>query len=259
MTKRGDPSRAKPARVATLAATAALSVAASAAAQSLDAPHGGDGALENGRDPAPRVETPLVDQSPSLDAPFAPAPDAAPDERAVREKAAIEAAETPDEDLTPEERLEKAFEKLTSETEEDWREAQEEITRLWTRSGSASADLLLRRGRRAMEREDWDAAETHLTDLVNLAPSFAEGWNLRATLYFQQDDYGKSIADIAETLALEPRHYGALTGLGLILEALDQHQDAMKAFRRALEVHPHLEGAKDAVKRLEPKAEGMTI
>ena len=214
---------------------------------------------------APRVdqERPSFDQRPSLEAPSAPSPDAAPDEEAVRLEAGKEAeaaAAVEDERrMTPEERLERAFEKLSSEDEAEWRDAQQEIGRAWSRSGSASADLLLRRGRDAMEREDWTEAQRHFDDLVNLAPDFAEGWNMRATLHFQQDDFGRSLADIAETLAREPRHFGAIAGLGVILETLDRNTEAMAAYRRALEIHPNLENAKEAVKRLGPKAQGREI
>lgn len=252
-------------------ATAAAFAGFSAVAQNLDAPPTQDDALENGRDPAPGVASPEVDQSPSLDAPSTPSPDAPPDEEAVRKQATngLERAETGFEDdaadqteeeaLTREERLLRAFDQLASEVEEDWRAAEDEIARTWSKSGSASADLLLIRGRDAMEREAWDEAEKHFTDLVTLVPSFAEGWNMRATLYFRQERFGRSLADIGETLALEPRHFGALSGLGVIMEALDHEMRAFEAFQRALEIHPNLEGAQEAIKRLKPRAEGMAI
>lgn len=152
--------------------------------------------------------------------------------------------------------LAEAFEGLKSEDEAVWRQAQDEIEKLWARSGSASMDLLLQRGRDALTRQDAEAALDHLTDLVRLAPGFAEGWNARATAHFLAGDYGAAIADIGETLALEPKHFGALTGLGAILEQLGDEENAIKAFRRALDLHPHLEGPKEAVKRLAPTADG---
>ena len=204
------------------------------------------------------------------DAPVAPTPDD-PADRAAAEKAAgaakalkelqAEAAKAQQEEaeLTPEERIDRAFERLTVEDEETWRDAQKDIATLWSKSGSPSFDLLLKRGRDAMEREDFAAAALHFDDLVNLAPEFAEGWNMRATLRFHQKEYGRSLADIAETLALEPRHFGALSGMGIILETLELKSEALSAYRAALEVHPHMENAQEAVDRLAPDVDGKPI
>lgn len=214
--------------------------------------------------PADGVQTPpFLDPAPGGDAPQAPLPDQAPDEQAVRAEAAN--AETAAEDprtLSREERLTRAFAALLSaeaEDEETWRQAEREIAQLWSKSGSASADLLLRRGREALQRDDTAQAAQHFDDVVNLAPDFAEGWNMRATLYFQQEALGESLADIAEVLAREPRHFGALSGLGTILESIDQDKNAIAAFREALKHHPNLEGALEAVKRLAPSTDGRGI
>lgn len=157
---------------------------------------------------------------------------------------------------TPEEELARAFTQLKSEDEATWRQAQITIEKLWSRSGSASMDLLLERGRQAMAREEIDKALEHFTDLVRLSPGFAEGWNARATAHFVNGDMGAAMADIIETLSLEPRHFGALTGLGTILEQIGDERNAIKAFRDALALHPHLEGPQEAVKRLAPSADG---
>ncbi|MBX2854154.1 MAG: tetratricopeptide repeat protein [Rhodobacteraceae bacterium] len=203
-------------------------------------------------------------------APSAPTPDD-PADRAAAEKAAAAAkalaekqaadaeAEVDERQLSPEERLDRAFERLAAEDEETWRDAQKDIAILWSKSGSPSFDLLLKRGRDALEREDFAAAALHFNDLVNLAPQFAEGWNMRATLSYHQEDYGGSLADIAETLALEPRHFGALSGMGIILETLELKTEALEAYRAALEVNPHMENAQEAVERLVPDADGRPI
>ena len=219
------------------------------------------------RDAPDAYVTPDSHDAPS--APSAPTPDD-PADRAAAEKAAAakaladkqaEAAENKvdERDLSPEERLNSAFERLTAEDQETWRDAQKDIVALWSKSGSPSFDLLLKRGRDAMEREDFAAAALHFNDLVNLAPEFAEGWNMRATLSYHQKDFGASLADIANALALEPRHFGALSGLGIILETLELKTEALAAYQAALEVHPHMENAQEAVERLTPDADGRPI
>lgn len=153
-------------------------------------------------------------------------------------------------------RLDALFERLaTAETgpHERW---ENEIRRVWSRSGSDTADLLLQRGRDAMAREDARRAVEHLSALVEHRPDFAEGWNLRATAFFSQGQLGLALADIERTIALEPRHYGALMGLGVILEQLGREADALAAYRAAHALNPHLERVGDAVERLAPKVDG---
>ena len=98
-----------------------------------------------------------------------------------------------------------------------------------------------------------------LDHIVILAPEFAEGWNKRATVHFLNKDYGKSIADIRHTLALQPRHFGALAGLGLILRDLEEHEQALEAFKAALAVNPHLESAQKMASELEEQLGGDPI
>ncbi|MEH6775691.1 MAG: tetratricopeptide repeat protein [Cereibacter changlensis] len=134
-----------------------------------------------------------------------------------------------------------------------------EIWAEWSKSGSASADLLLQRGRDAMEAGDGRTAVEHFTALVDHAPDFAEGWNARATAYFSLGQYGPSITDIARVLTLNPRHFGAMAGLGAMMEELDRPEKALEAYRAALAIHPHLDGVEQAVERLEAKAAGQEL
>jgi tetratricopeptide (TPR) repeat protein len=133
------------------------------------------------------------------------------------------------------------------------------IWREWSKSGSAAMDLLLQRGRDAMSAGETEAAIEHFTALIDHAPEFAEGWNARATAYFQAGLYGPSVADIAQTLRLNPRHFGALAGFGRILEETDKPEEALKVYRSALAIHPQLQGVKSAVERLEAKASGQEL
>lgn len=134
-----------------------------------------------------------------------------------------------------------------------------EIWMEWSRSGSPAMDLLLQRGRDAMAAGDMRQAIEHLTALVDHSPGFAEGWNARATAYFQAGAFGPSIDDIARVLQLNPRHFGALSGLGMIFEELDRPEKALEVYRAALDINPHLKSVRDSVERLEKDVAGQDI
>lgn len=136
---------------------------------------------------------------------------------------------------------------------------QRKIMSEWARDESDAMTLLLTRATRAMKADDLDRALGFLDDLVRLAPDFAEGRNRRATIHFMRKDYGRAVADIQRVLALEPRHFGALSGLGIILDRLERKPEALRVFRRALAIHPHLAGAQAAVDRLTPVVEGQPL
>jgi len=95
--------------------------------------------------------------------------------------------------------------------------------------------------------------------IVALRPDYVEGWNRRATLHFLNKDYANALADLQQVLAREPRHFGALSGLGIIMQEFDQDKLALQAFRRALDVNPHLQKVPDYVKTLTEKVEGRGI
>ncbi|MFM2389762.1 MAG: hypothetical protein RLZZ437_1317 [Pseudomonadota bacterium] len=134
-----------------------------------------------------------------------------------------------------------------------------EIWLEWSKSGSPSMDLLLQRGRDAMDAGDLPAAIEHLTALVDHAPDFAEGWNARATAYFMAGEFGPSIDDIAHTLSLNPRHFGALAGLGMIFEEIGKPEKALEVYHAALAIHPHMEGVLESVERLEIETAGQDL
>ena len=133
------------------------------------------------------------------------------------------------------------------------------IWALWLASGSDTADLMMTRVKTAMDEKDTKLAIQLLDAVIELRPEYVEAWNRRATIHFSNKDYGKSLADIRQVLAREPRHFGALTGLGVIMQEFNEDKLALEAFRRALAVNPHLSKVPDFVKSLTEKVEGRDI
>lgn len=136
---------------------------------------------------------------------------------------------------------------------------EQRIIELWSRSGSPTADLLLERGREAIQAENYREAIGHLTALTDHAPDFAEGWNTRATVFFMIEEFGLAMTDIERTLALNPDHFGALAGLGIILDQTDRPEAALAAFRAARMINPHRERVNDAIRRLAPMVDGRDL
>lgn len=134
-----------------------------------------------------------------------------------------------------------------------------QLKALWSQSGSASADLLLERGREALDDGDTLAAIEHLTALTDHAPGFAEGWHMRASAFFGMDRFGMAAADLEHALALNPNNYEAIFGLGLIFEIIEQPEKALEAYERALAIHPYHEEVTNAVNRLKPQVEGSAL
>jgi len=120
-------------------------------------------------------------------------------------------------------------------------------------------DLLLQRGHEAMQSGELVTAVEHFSALIDHAPDFAEGWNARATAYFLMGEYGLSIADVQRTLALNQRHIGAYSGLGIMLEEMGDTTNAMAAFKASQEVNPNHQDINDAVERLEKVVGGVAL
>lgn len=133
------------------------------------------------------------------------------------------------------------------------------IWQIWTASGDDAIDRLMQTGLIAMQTGQLAAAEAMFGEIIALRPNFAEGWNKRATVRYLQGDWNGSIADCGQTLALEERHYGALSGLGLIYMAKGDDAVALEWFERALAINPHMAGVRDHITALRKALRGRRI
>jgi tetratricopeptide (TPR) repeat protein len=139
----------------------------------------------------------------------------------------------------------------------DSSDVERQIWQLWGASDSATATILLEQSERAMNDGAPAEALAMLDRLIGAFPGFAEAWNKRATLYFMMKRYDASLADIAHTLDLEPRHFGALAGKGMILMRQKDYAGARAAYEEALAVNPNLEQVKEALKELDRLEQGI--
>lgn len=153
----------------------------------------------------------------------------------------------------------KLFERLQSATPGQSRLIEKQIVKLWSESGSASMNRLLERGRQAILAKNYDAAIEHLTALTNLAPEFAEGWNARATAYFYMGEYDLSVDDIGIVLELNERHFGALSGLAMIMEQFGEDSSALNVYRDIEAIYPNRVGLKQAIDRLKKKVDAKSL
>lgn len=133
------------------------------------------------------------------------------------------------------------------------------IRQEWTQSGSATIDLMMQWSAEAMQEERHDVALDFLDQVTVLAPDYAEGWNRRATVHYMMGSYAKSMSDIEHVLRLEPRHFGALSGMAGIFKAYDMKESALGAFRRVLEVYPMMRSAQEEVADLAEELAGEGI
>jgi tetratricopeptide (TPR) repeat protein len=136
---------------------------------------------------------------------------------------------------------------------------EERIWSVWLASGSDTCNLLMTRVKTAIDAEKLDLAVKLLDAIVEIKPDYVEAWNRRATVFYMKKEYGLAISDIGQVLLREPRHFGALAGLGTILQDVGDDKHALEVYRRAIAVDPHLEGIADKVKSLAEKVEGREI
>ncbi len=123
----------------------------------------------------------------------------------------------------------------------------EQIERIWTKSGSDTADLLMSRVDIALKARQYSIGLDIVDSVIALEPKWADAWNKRATILFLQNDFDGSMRDIRQVLALEPRHYKAIGGISLIYQGMENKKLALKAARQALTIYPFMSGIKDYV------------
>ncbi len=150
------------------------------------------------------------------------------------------------------EQLDKLFARLIkSEDGPEAKRAEQSIWNLWMTSDSPTADALLAQAMRASAAKETGTALAILDNVIEVHPDYAEAWNKRATVYFLIGRYNDSLQDIEKVLELEPRHFGALSGLGMIKRQQGDLGAARAAFSEALSFNPHLEGVKRALEEIE--------
>ena len=157
-------------------------------------------------------------------------------------------------------RLNDLFDRLRAT--QDRAEAQEiegTIWEIWTESENANVNRAMLTGIALMHAGQLGSALNKFNEVIQLAPDFAEGWNKRATLFYLMNKFDRSVNDIAQTLKLEPRHFGALSGLGLINQTIGQTNAAIKAFEHALDINPHLSGLREKVTKMKKIKLGRKI
>jgi tetratricopeptide (TPR) repeat protein len=136
---------------------------------------------------------------------------------------------------------------------------EDRIWAVWTGAGNETTNLLMSRAKKATDDKEYDLALRLLSSIIEIKPEFTEAWNRRATVYFLKRDYTNSIADIGKVLSREPRHFGALSGLGLIMQEIGDEKHALDAYRKVLDLYPRIKGIGDKVKTLKEKVEGRDI
>jgi tetratricopeptide (TPR) repeat protein len=134
-----------------------------------------------------------------------------------------------------------------------------QIGMIMAQSGSDTADLLMARAQQAMQQQQADLALSLLDSVIDMYPETVEAWSRRATLHFARRELGRAITDIEHVLRLEPRHYGAMVGLGMMLQQLGEDKQALAAFKKAMEINPHIERVPQIIQRLQPKVDGVEL
>ena len=148
--------------------------------------------------------------------------------------------------------LDDLFERLAVTTsDKEGSDITHEIWQRWTANSNSDVSQLMQIGIRALNYSTYRKALRSFDRVIEMAPGFAEGWNKRATLYYHIKEYRRSIDDIKETLRLEPRHFGAWSGLGLVSIAQENYAGALAAFKKALSINPHISNIRRYVQKLE--------
>lgn len=157
-------------------------------------------------------------------------------------------------------KLDDLFVKLAErEDEESANLVAEEIVAIWMESGSASVNLLLRRGSEASAKGNPKLARKMYNHAVDLEPDFAEAWARSARLALTQKDYNRALNESLKALELEPRHFYTLWNLGNVLEVLNRPDEALETYREANRLYPELKVVKERLQSLEIEIGGTVL
>lgn len=146
-----------------------------------------------------------------------------------------------------------------TETDEEAAALEEEVWDAWLVSGSPTVDVLMQRGLEYQQTENLEAARDAFDRAIAILPDYAEAWNRRAVLFFNDGKYDEAIADLESALIREPRHFGAWIGLAMIFESIERPEAALKAYDKALAIHPHAQAAVQGKKRLDRVVNGSPL
>jgi tetratricopeptide (TPR) repeat protein len=156
-------------------------------------------------------------------------------------------------------RLDQLFAELSQTDEDGSLRIEQQIIAEWSKSGSASIDLLLQRGQDALDDGAAEAALDHFSALVDHAPDFAEGYFLRATSFYLLDEIGPAMADLGEALTRNPRHFEAMRGLAVMMEETGRPQAALELYDMILQIVPYSMQAREDRARLHQQLDGQAI
>jgi tetratricopeptide (TPR) repeat protein len=165
--------------------------------------------------------------------------------------------EQPDANLSPRQHLDQLYTQLKRERDADKASSiADEIRTEWNDSGSATVNLLMQWADKAIQDKRNAAALDFLDQAIALKPNYAESWNRRATLNYANGSMRKSMSDIERVLDIEPRHFGALSGMAAILSESGNDQLALKAWERFLDIYPANRAAQEQMNTLAEKLAG---
>lgn len=155
--------------------------------------------------------------------------------------------------------LDDLFQELLEADEGSHERVANRISSRWEKSGSATIDLLLRRGTEAMDEGEFVEAVEHFTATIDHDPTFAAGYSGRAQAFFNLDQIGLALDDLRQVLVLEPRHFDAMFGVGIILEGLERPEDARDVYQAVLEIYPLEPDTLVALERVNLQLEGQAL
>jgi tetratricopeptide (TPR) repeat protein len=155
---------------------------------------------------------------------------------------------------------EEMFQKLhDAPSESEANDAAQDIWAAWMESGSPTVDMIMERAVDAQTVGEYDTARALYDRAIMIEPDYAEAWSRRASLFLNDENFPEALRDLNEALRLEPRHFGAWAGLGIMMETMGAEKEALEAYRQALDIYPFMTQAMQAEKRLSKAAEGQGL